>query len=233
MQPSLTNRILAEICGTFGFFFFGFTAIAAASGGLIESLGVTIGFGGGLALMIFAFGHISGGHFNPAVTTGLAIGGRFPWREVPAYLVAQLVGGVLASLVVGALFTDVSDALVSAAGVSSGEALVLEAIATALFIWVILAVATDDRAAWHGAFAPIAIGGFIFVAANVVGPFTSGSFNPARSLAPAITAGELSDVWIFLVGPVVGAAIGSLIFTYLRRAGTAVEVDEEPLVDRR
>ena len=232
MQPSLTNRLLAEVLGTFGFFFLGFMAIAAVSSGGLS--GAAIGFGGGLALMIFAFGHISGGHFNPAVTTGLAVGGRFPWREVPWYWIAQLVGGVAAALVVGALFDGIADSLVSvpAEGVSTTTALVLETIATAMFLWVILAVATDDRAAWHGVFAPVAIGGFIFVAANVVGPFSSGSFNPARSIAPAIAAGEFGDVWIFIVGPIVGGIIGGLVYTYLRQAGTAAEVMEEPLVDR-
>jgi MIP family channel proteins len=231
MKPSLTNRLLAEILGTFGFFFMGFMAIVALSSGLNSA---AIGFGGGLTLMIFAFGHISGGHFNPAVTTGLAVGGRFPWREVPWYWLAQIVGGLAAALLVGALFDGTADAFVSAPadGVSTATALALETIATAMFLWVILAVATDDRAAWHGVFAPIAIGGFIFVAANVVGPFSSGSFNPARSIAPAIAAGEFSDLWIFIVGPIVGGLIGGLTYTYLRQAGTAVEVREEPLVDR-
>jgi MIP family channel proteins len=231
MKPSLTNRLLAEILGTFGFFFMGFMAIVALSSGLNSA---AIGFGGGLTLMIFAFGHISGGHFNPAVTTGLAVGGRFPWREVPWYWLAQIVGGLAAALLVGALFDGTADAFVSAPadGVSTATALALETIATAMFLWVILAVATDDRAAWHGVFAPIAIGGFIFVAANVVGPFSSGSFNPARSIAPAIAAGEFSDLWIFIVGPIVGGIIGGLTYTYLRQAGTAVEVREEPLVDR-
>jgi aquaporin NIP len=231
MQPSLTNRLLAEVLGTFGFFFMGFMAIVALSSGLNSA---AIGFGGGLALMIFAFGHISGGHFNPAVTVGVAVGGRFPWREVPWYWIAQLVGGLAAALIVGALFDGTADAFVSVPGdgVSTATALTLEIIATAMFLWVILAVATDDRAAWHGVFAPVAIGGFIFVAAQVIGPFSSGSFNPARSIAPAIAAGEFGDVWIFIVGPVLGAIIGSLAYTYLRQAGTAVEVKEEPLVDR-
>jgi MIP family channel proteins len=231
MQPSLTNRLLAEILGTFGFFFMGFMAIVALSSGLNSA---AIGFGGGLTLMIFAFGHISGGHFNPAVTTGLAVGGRFPWREVPWYWLAQIVGGLAAALLVGALFDGTADAFVSAPadGVSTATALALETIATAMFLWVILAVATDDRAAWHGVFAPVAIGGFIFVAAQVVGPFSSGSFNPARSIAPAIAAGEFGDLWIFIVGPIVGGIIGGLTYTYLRQAGTAVEVKEEPLVDR-
>lgn len=231
MKPSLTNRLLAEILGTFGFFFMGFMAIVALSSGLNSA---AIGFGGGLTLMIFAFGHISGGHFNPAVTTGLAVGGRFPWREVPWYWLAQIVGGLAAALLVGALFDGTADAFVSAPadGVSTATALALETIATAMFLWVILAVATDDRAAWHGVFAPVAIGGFIFVAAQVVGPFSSGSFNPARSIAPAIAAGEFGDLWIFIVGPIVGGIIGGLTYTYLRQAGTAVEVKEEPLVDR-
>jgi MIP family channel proteins len=233
MQPSLTNRLLAEVLGTFGFFFMGFMAIAAVQNGALSS--AAVGFGGGLMLMIFAFGHISGGHFNPAVTTGLAVGGRFPWREVPWYWLAQLVGGLAAALVTSGLFDGLKDLLVSTpgAGVSTATALILEIIATAMFLWVILAVATDDRAAWHGVFAPFAIGAFIFVAASAIGPFSSGSFNPARSIAPAIVAGEFSDLWIFIVGPIVGGIIGGLMYTYLRQAGTAVEVKEEPLVDRR
>ena len=212
-KPSLRMRVTVETVGTFGFFFIGFMGIAAATTypGSIGTVGVAVGFGGGLALMIFAFGHISGGHYNPAVSLGLAVEGEFPWTELPAYWAGQLVGGLAAAALVRLLFTDqVGKALVNAPGLatSSGTAFVLEAVTTALFVMVISTVATDKRAPWNGILAPLAIGGFIFVAANVVGPFTGASFNIARSLAPAIVAGSFGHVWIYLVGPALGAIAG-------------------------
>ena len=235
MQPSLVRRVLAEFVGTFGFLFLGFAGLAAAvtHPGSITGGGIAAGFGLGLAMMIFAFGHISGGHFNPAVTLGLAVGRRFPWAELAGYWLAQLVGGIAAALAIRAIYGDLSDSLVNAPGrnVSSSEAVVLEIVATFLFLIVISAVATDERAAWHGILAPVAIGGFIFTAATVIGPITGGSFNPARSLAPAIVAGSYADVWIYIVGPLVGAALGGLFYSYIRISGTAAEVREEPLLD--
>jgi MIP family channel proteins len=214
-KPSLATRVAAEVAGTFGFFFLGFMGIAAAVKypGAIGNGGVAAGFGGGLALMIFAFGHISGGHYNPAVSLGLAVEGEFAWGELAAYWAAQLVGGLAAAALVRLMFTaTVGKALVNApaAGLSSGTAFLLEAVTTALFVMVISAVAIDKRAPWNGVFAPIAIGGFIFIAATVVGPFTGGSFNIARSLAPAVVAGSFSHVWIYLVGPALGGAVGGM-----------------------
>src|SRR5262249_37777154 len=126
-KPSLGTRVAVEVVGTFGFFFIGFMGIAAAVTypGTIGSVGIAVGFGGGLALMIFAFGHISGGHYNPAVSLGLAVDGEFPWAELPAYWAGQLVGGIAAAALVRLLFTDeVGKALVTvpASGTSSGTA---------------------------------------------------------------------------------------------------------------
>jgi aquaporin TIP len=101
-------------------------------------------------------------------------------------------------------------------GISNGKALVFEIVFTFLFVVVISAVATDERAPWNGVFAPLAIGLFIFTAATVVGPMSGGSFNPARSLDPAIMAGTFSDVWIYIVGPLVGGALAGLVHTYFR-----------------
>jgi MIP family channel proteins len=225
-KPALTTRLAAEVIGTFGFFFMGFMGVAALikEPGSIGIGGIAAGFGLGLALMIFAFGHISGGHFNPAVSLGLAVGQKFPWVEVLPYWAAQLVGGLIAAGVIRIVFptaigkTLVSDAIVNApgAGVSSGVAVILEAIATFLFLLVILTVLTDARAPWNGVLAPVAIGMFIFTAATVVGPISGGSFNPARSLAPAIIAGEWGNVWIYIVGPLVGAAIAGAVHMYFR-----------------
>jgi aquaporin NIP len=223
-QPSLTTRLLAEAIGTFGFFFIGFSGIAALINvpGAIGIAGVDAGFGLGLALMIGAFGHISGGHYNPAVTLGLAVARRFPQGEILWYWAAQLVGGLVAGLLAIILYTSgVKKSLVNAPVADNWRALVLEAVATMLFICVIATAATDDNAPWKGVLAPLLIGGFIFTAALTIGASSGGSFNPARSLAPAIWAGKFSDVWIYLVGPLVGGAAGGWLWAFTR-AGLGV-----------
>jgi MIP family channel proteins len=220
LSADLQRRLVAETVGTFGFFFAGFCGIASLStqgSGAIAAIGIAAGFGFGLALMIFAFGHISGGHFNPAVTLGLSVAGRFSFRDVLPYWAAQIVGGVIAALVLRLIFTHaVLDAALTAPGhgVSVGNALVLEAIFTFLFVLVIGTVATDDRAPWSGVLAPVAIGLFIFTAASVAGPLSGGSFNPARSLTPALIAGHFSNLWIYIVGPLAGGALGGLLHGY-------------------
>jgi MIP family channel proteins len=218
MQPELVRKLAAEFVGTFGFFLIGYTGIAA----IVETgapVYVPIGFGFGLAAMIFAFGHISGGHFNPAVTAGLTAGGRFPMSDVVPYWVAQLGGGLLAALTVRIVFSsEAADKLVTTpgSGISDGKALVVELIFTFLFVLVIATVATDSRAPWNGVFAPLAIGLFIFTQASVIGPISGGSLNPAISLAPAIVAADLSDVWIYIIGPLAGGVLGGLVHAYFR-----------------
>jgi len=219
VEVALSRRLTAEAIGTFGFFFLGFSGIAAAVSrpDAILSSGVALGFGGGLALMIFAFGHISGGHFNPAVSAGLAAGGRFPAGDVLPYWAAQIVGGLVAALLAKAVYPGhVGPFLVSTPTVSDSKAFVLELVGTLLFVMLISAVATDKEAPWNGIFAPVAIGGFIYVAATVIGPFSSGSFNPARSLAPAIVQGDFSNLWVFIFGPLIGGVLGGLAYTGLR-----------------
>jgi MIP family channel proteins len=207
--------------GTFLFFFLGFSGIAASvqtAGAGISSLGIAFGFGLGLALAITAFGHISGGHFNPAVTAGLAIARKHPTAEVVPYWVAQLVGGFLAVVVQAIVFDSaVTDALdtTPGAGVDDWGALVLEIVATALFVMVILTAATDVRAPWKGVMAPLMIGLFIFAAAVTVGPSSGGSFNPARSLDPVFWNQDWGDVWIYIVGPLAGGVLGAAIWVSL------------------
>jgi MIP family channel proteins len=220
VQP-LSTRLAAEALGTFLFFFLGFSGIAAVQEiGLeaITPLGVAAGFGFGLALAITAFGHLSGGHFNPAVSAGLAVAGRFPSKDVIPYWIAQLVGGFVAVLSMAIVYgSSVTDVLHTApgAGIDSWAALVLEIIATGLFVMVILTVATDGRAPWNGVQAPWLIGLFIFTAAVTVGPTSGGSFNPARSLDPVLWNQEWGDVWIYLVGPLAGGVLGGAIWAYV------------------
>lgn len=235
--PPLATRLLAEVLGTFLFFFLGFSGIAVLQnadanqpgiGVLFSIFAVPAGFGFGLALAIAAFGHVSGGHFNPAVTAGLAIARRFSPADVIPYWIAQLVGGFGAVLAMAVVFDDaVTDALdtVPGAGIDDWGALVLEIVTTALFLMVILTVATDARAPWKGVTAPVTIGLFIFTAANVVGPSSGGSFNPARSLDPVLWNQDWGDVWIYVVGPLAGAVLGAAIWASVIGRG-AEPVDE-------
>jgi len=226
MEHPLGVRLGAEALGTFLFFFLGFSGIAVATDiGLdqIGALGIAFGFGLGVALAITAFGHLSGGHFNPAVSAGLAIAGRFPPRDVVPYWIAQLVGGFVAVLVMAIVYSgDVTGALDTnpGSGIDDWAALVLEIVATSLFVMVVLTVATDDRAPWKGVMAPLLIGLFIFAAATTVGPASGGSFNPARSLDPVLYNQDWENVWIYVVGPLAGAILGGAAWAYvvLRRA---------------
>jgi aquaporin Z len=221
MDQPLGTRLAAEAVGTFLFFFLGFSGIAVVVDigvNAITPLGIAAGFGFGLALAITAFGHISGGHFNPAVSAGLAIAGKFPSRDVVPYWIAQLVGGFVAVLVMAIVYSSqVTDALGTqpGSGIDDWAALVLEIVATALFVMVILTVATDARAPWKGVMAPFLIGLFIFTAAVTVGPTSGGSFNPARSLDPVLYNQEWGDVWIYIIGPLAGGVLGGAIWGYL------------------
>jgi aquaporin Z len=221
MTDSLGVRLAAEALGTFFFFFLGFSGLAVVATASFEDIGpvgIAAGFGFGLALAITAFGHVSGGHFNPAVSAGLAVAGRFPPRDVIPYWIAQLIGGLCAVGTMALVFgEEVTDTLGTSpgAGVDDWGALLLEAIVTALLVMVVLTAATDDRAAWKGVMAPLMIGLVIFTGAVAVGPSSGGSFNPARSLAPAVYDGEWGDIWIYLVGPLAGAIVGGAAWAYL------------------
>lgn len=219
--PSMSNRLLAEVVGTFGFFLIGFSGIAVAVSlpGVIASAGIAAGFGLGLGLMIAAFGQISGGHFNPAVTFGLAVGRKFPMSAVIPYWVAQLIGGFIAVLVAVLLYTnDIKDALVvnPAKGVTDWRAMLIELVAVFLFVSVIITVATDDSAPWKGVMAPLAIGGFIFIAALTMGSFSGGAFNSARAIVAAVYAVEFGNLWIYIVGPLIGGALAGVLSLAIR-----------------
>jgi MIP family channel proteins len=221
MTESLGTRLAAEAIGTFMFFFMGFCGIAVVvdvGAEAIGPVGIAAGFGFGLALAIAAFGHISGGHFNPAVSAGLSAAGRFPPRDVVPYWIAQVIGGLCAVGTMALVFgNEVTDALGNSPGLGVDDwgALLLEAIVTALLVMVVLTAATDERAAWKGVMAPLLIGLVIFTGAIAVGPSSGGSFNPARSFVPAVYNGEWGDLWIYLVGPFAGAIVGGAVWAFL------------------
>jgi aquaporin NIP len=217
--PDLPRRLVAEAVATFCLVFAGTGAIVvdAVAGGIGHG-GVAAAFALVVAVMIFAVGHLSGAHMNPAITAGFALGRHFPVAEVAPYWIAQLAGALAASLALKSLFGTAGNlGVTQPAHVTVVSAAVLEAGLTAVLAIVVLAVATDTRAA--GSLAAIAVGATIGVEALVLGPITGASMNPARSLAPAAVTGDWTDIWVYLVGPMVGAAIGVAVYEYLRGPG--------------
>jgi MIP family channel proteins len=166
-------------------------------------------------VMIYAIGHLSGAHFNPAVTVAFALARHFPGKDAAAYVVAQVAGATVAALVLLAVWPSQPAELgVTSPSVGLGSALLYEAILTSFLMFVIMAVATDTRAV--GAAAAIAIGGTVGLDAIFGGPVTGASMNPARSFGPALAAWEWSDFWVYVVGPVAGAALGALAYQVVR-----------------
>lgn len=218
MQP---RSLVAEAVGTFALVFAGTGAVVidAATGGGVGHVGIGLTFGLVIMVMIYAVGHVSGAHFNPAVTLAFAVGRHFPWPLVPLYWGAQLGGGLLASLLLRALFGEVAALGATLPAGSAGQSFVLEAVLTAILMFVITSVATDVRAV--GQAAAIAIGGTIGLEALFAGPISGASMNPARSLAPAIVSATWQHQWLYLAGPALGAVVGVLLYQVVRGSAIA------------
>jgi len=223
---SLTKRSVAEFIGTFWLVLggCGSAVLAAAFPSVgIGLLGVALAFGLTVLTMAYAIGHISGCHLNPAVSVGLAVGGRFKFSDLPAYIIAQVLGaiaaaGVLYFIASGKAGFDLSGGLASngyaehsPGGYSLASGLVTEMIMTAMFLMIILG-ATDKRA--PQGFAPIAIGLGLTLIHLISIPVTNTSVNPARSTGPALIVGgwALQQLWLFWVAPILGAAIAGVVY---------------------
>jgi len=210
------RKLAAEFVGTFALVFAGTGAIVidAETGGRIGHVGIAITFGLAIMVMIYAVGHVSGAHFNPAVTLAFAVGRHFSWRLVPLYWAAQLLGALAASVLMMGMFGDAAEAAVSSPLGSAGRAFLLESVLTFFLMFVITSVATDVRAV--GQAAAIAIGGTIALDGLFAGPITGASMNPARSLAPALVWWNWDDQWLYLAGPAAGAVLGVLAYQFIR-----------------
>jgi MIP family channel proteins len=213
---TLGRRAAAEFIGTFGLVFAGCGAIVidAVTRGTVTHVGVALTFGSIIMVMIYAAGHISGAHFNPAVTLAFAATRHFPQLDVPVYLLAQCLGACAASLTLRALFGNVAHLGATLPAGSAGQALALEAVLTFFLMYIILAVATDTRAV--GQAAAIAIGGTVGLEALFAGPITGASMNPARSLAPALLSWTWTAQWIYVAGPIAGALAGAFVYQFVR-----------------
>ena len=211
----LLRKVLADAVGTFALVFAGCGAVVVdAQTGALGHLGVSLVFGLVVGVMVFATGHVSGAHFNPAVTLAFAGIGRFPWREVPAYILGQVIAAICAGALVYGLIGDAANLGATLPSVPIGSAVALEVVLTFFLMFVITSVATDARAV--GQMAGLAIGGTVALGAIFGGPISGASMNPARSLGPALVTMQLADVWIYLVGPIAGALLGSFTYRWAR-----------------
>jgi aquaporin Z len=208
---SLPRKLAAEVTGTF------FLTFVAAGGAMVTALDpavVTVpaqAAASGLAVMamIYTISAVSGAHINPAVTLGFALRGAFPWRLVPAYWVAELVGAWLAALVLQGAIGDVAHLGTNQPLYGASHAFAMEVVLTTLLVSVILGTASHHAVV--GKNAAIAVGGTVALSGLFSHPISGASMNPARSLGPAIASGHLQNSWIYVAGPFLGAAMAVVI----------------------
>jgi aquaporin Z len=207
----LGRRVVAELVGTFALVFVavGGDAMARLAPGEISSTALAVAPGLMVAALIYAIGDVSGAHLNPAVTLAFVMKRLFPSDRLPVYWLSQLAGAILASALVAVLFGPNVGAGVSTPHVPDGTAFVLEVVLTTLLVTVILG--TADRARIVGPNAALAVGATIGLAGLIARPIEGASMNPARSLAPAMVAGRLESVWIYVAAPLVGAALAVVV----------------------
>jgi MIP family channel proteins len=221
MERPMAQRLLAEAVGTFTLIFIGagsivvLPTVAPSNGG--DLLAVALAHGLAIGTMVTAVGHISGGHFNPAVTVGAWVTRRMGTGAAIAYVLVQLAGATIGALALrvltpGALWGPVAlgTPLVSG-GVADWQAIAVEAVLTFFLVWVVFATALDPEGAF-GKVAGLAIGFVIAMDILMGGPLTGAAMNPARSFGPAIVSGELTGIWVYFLGPVIGGTVAALLY---------------------
>jgi MIP family channel proteins len=214
--PPLLPACVAEGIGTFTLVFAGCGAIVidSVSGGQITHVGVGLVYGLVVVAMIYATGHLSGAHLNPAVTLGFVLARHLPPRRMAGYWLAQLTGAILAALCLRLLFGDIAHLGATLPSGGDVQSFALEIVLTFFLMFVIMAVATDTRAV--GQAAALAIGATVGLCALFAGPISGASMNPARSLGPALVSMTWTAQWIYLTAPFLGAALAALTYRWLR-----------------
>lgn len=215
IDRSLARALVAEAIGTFALVFAGAGAIVVdARTGALGHVGVSLVFGLVIMVMIYAVGHVSGAHFNPAVTFAFSLSRHFPWGRAVGYWAAQATGAVLAAALLRSSLGNTAHLGATLPAGSQGQSFLWEVVLTFFLMFVIMAVATDTRAV--GEAAAIAIGGTVGLDALFGGPISGASMNPARSLGPALVSGDLHALWLYLVAPALGAALGAFAYGFIR-----------------
>ena len=211
------SQYLAEFIGTFFLVFFGCGAVITSQlrPDIFNPVFIPIVFGAVVSAMIYAVGHISGAHFNPAVTISFFILKRFPTKRLPGYIMAQVLGALLASSIHLLIWTSLGHGFgVTSVSGTLMSACILEFILSFVLMFVITSVATDSRAV--GELAGLAIGLTVMICAFVGGPFTGASMNPARSIGPAVISGNTLNLSLYIIVPIIGAALGALAYEWIR-----------------
>ncbi|AXT49373.1 MIP family channel protein [Aquimarina sp. BL5] len=203
----MRRKYISEVIGTFSMVFCGTGAmtINEITGGDVTHVGIAVTWGLVVMAMIYAFGDISGAHFNPAVTIAFAYAKKFEWKEVPKYIVAQCIGAIAASSILLFLFPESEFLGGTLPSFDDLRAFILELLLTYFLMLVIINVSTGSKEV--GMMAGIAIGGVVLLEAMFAGPMTNASMNPARSLGPALLSGHWEHQWLYMIAPIIGAIL--------------------------
>nr|XP_010939491.1 aquaporin NIP2-1 [Elaeis guineensis] len=216
LPPFLLKKVVAEVIATFLLVFVtcGAAALSKYDQRIISQLGQSVAGGLIVTVMIYAVGHISGAHMNPAVTLSFAVLRHFPWIQVPFYWSAQISGAVIASFILRQLLHPITNLGTTIPSGTPLQALVMEIVVTFCMMFVTLAVATDTKAV--GELAGLAVGSSVCITSILAGPVSGGSMNPARTLGPAIASQRYDSLWVYFIGPVMGTLAGGSAYTFIR-----------------
>lgn len=211
------KKYISEFIGTFALIFCGTGAMTISeitNGADLNHTGVAITWGLIVMAMIYAFGEISGAHFNPAVTISFAYAKKFSWKDVPKYILAQLLGALLASVMLYVLFPTSEFYGATLPAIIPWRAFVLELLLTFFLMLTIINVSTGSKEV--GVMAGIAIGGVVLLEAMFAGPITKASMNPVRSIAPAIVSGKYTHLWLYILAPILGALLAVISCKFVK-----------------
>ncbi|KAL5545135.1 hypothetical protein UlMin_008919 [Ulmus minor] len=210
------RKVVAEIIATYLLVFVtcGSGALSATDPHKVSKLGASIAGGLIVTVMIYAVGHISGAHMNPAVTLAFAAVRHFPWKQVPVYAAAQLTGAISASFTLSVLLHPITNVGTTTPRGTDIQALIIEIVVTFSMMFITSAVATDTKAI--GELAGIAVGSAVCITSILAGPISGGSMNPARTLGPAIASSNYKAIWVYIAGPISGTLMGALAYSLIR-----------------
>ncbi|KAI3968506.1 hypothetical protein MKX01_007816 [Papaver californicum] len=214
--PGFLKKVLAEFLATFLMVFMtcGAAALSNSDEGRVSKLGASIAGGLIVTVMIYAAGHVSGAHMNPAVTCAFAAVRHFPWKQVPFYAAAQLTGALVASFTLLILLHPIKNIGTTSPSGTDFQALAMEVTVTFSMMFVTAAVATDTKAV--GELAGIAVGSAVCITSILAGPVSGGSMNPARTIGPAIASKHYKGIWVYIVGPLFGTLTGAWSYNLIR-----------------
>ncbi|XP_023737345.1 aquaporin NIP2-1 [Lactuca sativa] len=222
--PGFFRKVVAESVATFLLVFVtcGSAALATSNEHKVSQLGASLAGGLIVTVMIYAVGHISGAHMNPAVTLAFGAVGHFPWNQVPIYAIAQLMGSIAASFCLRVLLQQGTYLGTTTPSGTNEQALIMEIIVTFTMMFVTSAVATDSKAV--GELAGIAVGSAVCITSILAGPISGGSMNPARTIGPALASNNYKGIWVYIVGPITGTVSGVMCYNFVRATDRPLQI---------